>query len=241
MRKELKYKQFSPNDGNGRKISVLISVPTPPFGTVAGALADFLIRTIAGGWPGLIIKYDRPEDKWPMVRNRQFKRFLELSNCDSLFLIDSDIVPPPNVLEMVKNNVDFCSAVCFSYQFEEPFAVVMTKDPKGRDGYIQDVPSAPPGLYERDATGLACTIISRRLALDFKGTFQDKLDENGMLRRDADFDFCERIKKAGYKVFVDTRFICDHRKTIGLKRINDLLMREKTSANNRIIRGDRTN
>jgi len=207
-----------------KPISVLISVPCPPYGDITGGLADFLVRTISGGWPGTILKYDRPENKWPMVRNDQFKRFVELSDCDYTLLIDSDIVPPANVLDMVKNKVDFCTAICFSWQFEEPFAVCMRKDPKGRDGYIQDVPSGPPGLYERDATGLACTVISRKLAEKFTGSFRDILDGQGMLKRDADFDFCERIKKVGYKVHVDTRFICDHRKKIGLRRINDLLV-----------------
>ena len=209
---------------SSKPIKILISVPCPLHGDVAGSLADFLVRTISGGWPGFVLKYDRPENKWPMVRNMQFKRFLELSDCDYMLLIDSDIIPPANILEMVKNRVDFCSAICFSWQFDEPFAVCMRKDPKGRDGYVQDVPSGPPGTYERDATGLACTVISRKLAERFKGSFRDRFDKEGLLRRDADFDFCEQIKKAGYKVWVDTRFICDHYKKVGLRKINDLLV-----------------
>ncbi len=208
-----------------KPVSVLISVPCPPYGDVTGGLADFLVRTIADGWPNFMIKYDRPEGKWPAIRNLQFKRHLQLSNCDFILMVDSDVIPPANILEMAKNRVDFCSAVCFSFQFDEPFAVVMKKDSKGRDGYIQDVPSGPPGIYERDATGLACTIISRQLVKQFKGTFRDRFDDEGMLQRDADFDFCERIKQAGYKVYVDTRFICGHKKGIDLKKINDLMMR----------------
>jgi len=211
---------------SSKSVSVLISVPCPPYGDIAGNLADFLVRTISGGWPGFILKYDRPENKWPMIRNIQFRRFLEISSCDWLLLIDSDIIPPPNILEMVKNGVDFCSAICFSWQFEEPFAVCMSLDSKGKDGYIQNVPSGPPGLYERDATGLACTVISRQLAEKFRGSFRDTFDSQGVLKRDADFDFCERIKKAGFKVHVDTRFVCDHRKKIGLKRVSDLLVKK---------------
>jgi len=210
-----------------KPISVLISIPCSPFGSVTGGLVDFLLNVIHQ--LRFRIQIDRPEDKWPAIRNLQFKRYLELSNADFILCIDSDIVPPRNVLEMVENKVDFCSAVCFSWQFEEPFAVVMSKDSKGRDGYIQNVPGGKPGPYERDATGLACTVISRRLAKQFAGTFRDKFDKAGLLKRDADFDFCERIKKAGFKVYVDTRFICDHRKTIGLKRVNDLLIRKKNA------------
>ncbi len=68
---------------SSKPISVLISVPCPPYGDIAGGLADFLVRTISGGWPGMTLKYDRVEDKWPMVRNLQFKRFLELSKWGS--------------------------------------------------------------------------------------------------------------------------------------------------------------
>lgn len=211
---------------SSKPIKVVISVPCSLYGDITGSLADFLVRTLAGGWPGFVLKYDRPENKWPMVRNEQFKRFLELSDCDYALLIDSDVVPPANILEMVKNKVDFCSAVCFSWQFQEPFAVCMTKAPRGQDGYVQNVPSGLPGIHERDATGLACTVISRRLAERFKGSFRDRFDRQGMLKRDADFDFCERIKAGGYKVYVDTRFVCDHRKKIGLKRINDLMVRK---------------
>lgn len=194
---------------------------------MTGGLVDFLLNAIH--WPGFRIQIDRPEDKWPSVRNLQFKRYLALSDAEYILCIDSDIIPPRNVLEMAKNGVDFCSAVCFSWQFGEPFAVVMRKDPKGRDGYIQGVPKGKPGLYERDATGLACTIMSRRLAKEFQGTFRDKFDKEGLLKRDADFDFCERIKRAGYKVHIDTRFVCDHSKVIGLKRINELLVRGKNA------------
>lgn len=210
-----------------KPLSVLISVPCFPFGDVTGGLADWLIKVLAGGWPGLILKYDRVEHKWPAVRNQQLKRYLELSDCDYLMLIDSDIIPHPQVLEMVKNELDFCSAVCFSFQFNEPFAVVMSKAPKGKDGYVQNVPQGVPGVYERDAMGLACTVISRKLAETFKGTFRDKFDSDGMLLRDADFDFCERIKQQGYKVHVDTRFICGHKKGLDLKLVNDLLVKEK--------------
>jgi len=226
MKQVLNEKKNLTSSNSSKPIKVLISVPCPPYGDIAGGLADFLVRTISGGWPGITLKYDRPEDKWPAVRNLQFKRFLEISDCDKILCVDSDIIPSSNILDMVKNEVDFCSAICFSWQFEEPFAVCMSIDSKGRDGYIQDVPSGPPGIYERDATGLACTVISRKLAEEFQGSFRDKFDSQGMLRRDADFDFCERIKREGYKVYVDTRFICDHRKKIGLKRINDLLVRK---------------
>ena len=209
-----------------KPISVLISIPCPAFGSLTGGLVDFLLN--ARDYPGIEVKIDRVEHKWPTVRNLQFKRFLELTNADYLLCIDSDIVPPMNILEMVKEakrkRLDYLSAVCFSFQFNEPFAVVMKKA-KGRDGYVQAVPNGKPGIYEIDATGLACTVLSRKLVREFKGTFRDRFDKEGMLLRDADFDFCERIKKAGYKVFVDTKFICDHIKMLSLKRINDLLVR----------------
>lgn len=212
---------------SSKPISILISVPCPPFGSVSGGLVDFLLNVIH--WPGFCVQIDRPEDKWPAVRNLQFKRYLELSDAEYILCVDSDIVPPQNVLEMAKNKVDFCSAVCFSWQFEEPFAVVMSKDPKGEDGYIQNVPRGSPGLYERDATGLACTVISRRVVEEFRGTFRDQFDKEGMLRRDADFDFCERLKNTGYKVYVDTRFICGHMKRIDLKRVNNLVVDVKNA------------
>jgi len=225
--KEIQRKDLIFRNQNKNITSVLISIPTPPFGSLYNGLVKFLLNSRY--YPNLDIQIDIIEHKWPVVRNLQFKRFLELTDSEYLLTIDSDIIPPTNALRMVKEakekQLDYLSAVCFSFQFNEPFAVVMKKDPKGRDGYIQAIPQGKPGIYEVDATGLACVVLSRRLVNEFQGTFKDKIDSKGMLERDADFDFCERIKKVGYKVYIDTRVICDHMKVLPLKRINDLLVK----------------
>lgn len=205
--------------------NIMISIPVAPFGKICSGLVLWLwyVRSKVP----YVTFLDIPEYKWPVVRNLQFARFLKVRpKQDYLLLVDSDMVPPLNVLDMVKNKKEFCTAVNFSYQYEVPFAQVLCKADDGNYKQDEKILSSPPGLYEIDVCGLACCLISRKMVEDMGPTFREPIAADGLqFYRDADFDFCERAKVKGYKLFVDTRFISDHMKTIRLKSFNNILVK----------------
>ena len=63
--------------------------------------------------------------------------------------------------------------------------------------------------------------------------FDFERNKSGMLLRSEDYNFCQKVKKLGYKIYVDPEAPVGHLKTVDLMSINSLLY--KTKANNDTI------
>ena len=141
----------------------------------------------------------RPHD---YCRNIIVDEFLK-SDCDYLLMIDSDVVPQNNVLEMVKNNVPVCSAFVRTNVNGELIPVGMTKN---KDGYYHDYKHSKPNLHKVDAVGTGCIMIKRTVLESMEKPYFKFVYKNGMLTNGEDFDFCDRIGS----VYFDARYKCNH-------------------------------
>lgn len=217
-------------------MKVLISVPTIPFGQVAGELTDYLINIITyynyrDPLRRFDVMYDRPEGK-PVdsCRNMAVKKFLE-SDAEYMWMIDSDTIPPQGVDTLgalMSHKKKIVGAIVFSFQYNEPFAVVVDINKEG--GYIQS-PQLKNNkrLISVAATGAACLLVHREVLERMqKKWFETQFREDGILSEGHDFFWCSKARKLGYDIYIDKSIICSHRPPSGIdiKNINDLLVKQ---------------
>jgi hypothetical protein len=118
------------------------------------------------------------------------------TDADFLLFLDSDMVPPADMLvRLTECDKDIVSALAFRrVPGYEPCIF------KGEEFYRD----YPKGLIEVDGTGMACTLIKRKV---FEKTPQPWFFPG---KKGEDLSFCDRVKEAGFKIFCDTTLICGH-------------------------------
>jgi GT2 family glycosyltransferase len=186
-------------------------------GTVASGLVQALTTIIQQD--SYRIGLDFPNGK-PITNNRNtiVQKFLAKKEYDYLMMIDSDILPPPNILKLLDYQKDIIAPVMFALQKGEvrPLYLKMAKDG------IYEIPKEfmeKTGLQEVDATGTGCIVISRKVLEKIKHPFENIYDTDGIKRWGNDFNFCKKAKKEGFKVFVHLDFVSSHLTTMDLKEI----------------------
>ncbi len=153
------------------------------------------------------------------ARNTIHNLYLERSKAPYLFMLDSDVLPPPDVIErLIAHNLP---AVAGYYHKKEKFRV---KDLQGNEfvtqrpvvydfakidpetgRYLYNERSIPKtGLEVVGAVGAGCWMIKREV-LEKIGKSPFSFAEGG-----EDMDFCRKIQKAGYDVVVDWDCPCAH-------------------------------
>lgn len=194
---------------------VLIAVPTT--GYIHRELAALLINLThtAGTRVGIHFEEAQLVDN---ARNLIVRRFLA-TDYEWLLMIDSDNVPPPNVLDLLKHGKKIVGAACFSSQRNIPYPLIIKKR-----GAAYGVKWDIGPLTEVDATGAACILIHREVLERMRPPwFEFGRNEQGIITYSEDFVFYRRAKEMGYKVYVDPRIQCKHYKTVDLKAFNQVL------------------
>ncbi len=168
-------------------------------------------------------------------RNNAVKRFLA-SRFEWLLFLDSDIVPPVNVIErLLSHGKRVVSAVCWSSMGGEkggdwehdsmPYPTVMKKAGEGKGWHVdREGLGSPNGLISVDAVGMACILIHREV-FERMGSnwYRLNYDDGGICDGGEDFSWCLKAKNLGYEIYVDKSVQCSHYKTVDLKQFNDLL------------------
>jgi len=166
------------------------------------------------------LKVEYPTDK-PITNNRNkiVQRFLASKEFDYLLMIDDDVVPTPNILDLLDFDKDIITPVMFTRHGTKVYSLVMdrTKDGKYKNRRL----SGKEGLVEADASGTGCMFIKREVLEhpDLKFPFKNLYDADGVKTTGLDFNFCTRAKKAGFKVWVHTDYVASHYILVDLKDI----------------------
>ncbi len=149
----------------------------------------------------LFMPQAKPHD---VCRNVIVNEFLK-TDSEWLLMVDSDVVPPQNVTQMIENNVDICSAFVCANICGEIIPVGMTKN---SEGYHHEFRHSEPLLHKVDVVGTGCILIKRKVFDNLsKPYFRFRYDTEGFLTNGEDFDFCERVEE---DIFFDARFVCKH-------------------------------
>jgi hypothetical protein len=159
-------------------------------------------------------------------RNKIVKDFLKKKEFDYLLMIDSDIIPPTNILDLVDHQQDIMSPVCFAYMDGAVVPLVLKEydeeEKKNHNApyHVQEM-DGTEGMIETDAVGTGCMIIKREVveALKDDNPFNNRYDKQGMKTLGLDLSFCMKAKKLGYKVWCHLDLVCSHWTEVDLKTI----------------------
>lgn len=149
------------------------------------------------------------------TKARAVKWFLEASKADYLLMLDDDIIPPMNFMQLERHALDIVAAVCPLYHLNVPQTPFDNAFKAVGDGY-SPMESGMTGLQEVDAVGGGALCIRREVLEKVKPAFVDHYDKWGVRILGEDFHFCRLAKIHGYKVFMDFDVRCDHVKSVPL-------------------------
>lgn len=183
------------------------------------------------------------------ARNDVVEEFLA-SDCDLLWFLDSDVVPPNHVLDLVAHHYDkwqIAGAPYPVYQMipgTDDMSLCFTvynglgKDPSsGQRGiFMSEVPPEGSGFVDALATG--CLFIKREVFEKLqKPYFEFKFDkETRRIIEGEDLGFALKLHDLGIKFYVDYSMVCEHYKRVGLLQMNNYAMK---MGNNRVIEYDK--
>jgi len=169
----------------------------------------------------------------PISNNRNIivQKFLERPEFDYLMMVDSDIVPPENIMNLADFQKDIIGGLCFAWQQQTIIPLVLEYDPKRnpeKPYHIIEFDGSE-GLVECDAIGTGCMLIKREVLEHpkMKAPFTNYYDENGIKKEGLDLSFCRRAKELGFKVYCHLDYPCSHWTPFDLRDVYMGLTQEK--------------
>jgi hypothetical protein len=156
-----------------------------------------------------------------LARQKTVEEALQVDPDWFLFL-DSDVIPPADIFPRLRNRgVDVISGL---YYMDHPEAIHPAMWQLDENNSPAITGFDKEGMVNVDAIGLGCLLVNRDVIDDidppwFRWT-QGYEEHPWDLRQEGenpgiseDFDFCYKIKQAGYEIYVDTTVKCIHEKT----------------------------
>jgi hypothetical protein len=133
------------------------------------------------------------------------------TDCDYLFMIDDDMLAPPDLFfKLAANDKDICAALAFTRNPDHKpvmYQVTQGRDPLGYEFYQNMFVINYPRdtLVECDAVGFGAVLIKVDTLRKVKvPRFM------GLVGTGEDIAFCHKAKKAGCEVWMDTRIKLGH-------------------------------
>lgn len=177
------------------------------------------------------------------ARNEMVEQFLE-SEADILWFLDSDVSPPPHLLDLIVCHGDKWKVAGATYpvfmsigESKEP-RVVYTAYKQRESGRLSLGPVPREGTEFVDGLATGCLFIKREVFSQLsKPYFEFKYNtESREMTEGEDLGFVVKLNKLGIKFFTDYSMICRHRKTIDLLDVNNYAIEY---ANNTVLAYDR--
>ena len=166
--------------------------------------------------------------KKPIANNRNHivQKFLAQKEYDYLMMIDSDIIPPPNIMKLVDFDKDIVVPLMFVMQNGKVLPLYLKQAKDGQLEFTRDY-LEKQGLVECDATGTGVIVLSRKVLETIKHPFRNEYDTDGIKKLGLDLNFCLRAKKSGFKTYVHLDYVADHHSTCSLRDIYYLILQKE--------------
>jgi GT2 family glycosyltransferase len=129
-------------------------------------------------------------------------------NYEYVLFVDSDMTFPDNLLmKLLSHNLPVVSAMCFKRT--EPYSPCFFKTCDISNSILQaevySFDEIPTKLFEVEAVGMAATLIHREVLEKVKKPCFHPYEYCG-----EDVSFCDRVRKAGFKIYIDPSIIMGH-------------------------------
>ena len=149
----------------------------------------------------------------PEARNKVHKMFVEKSKNEYLFMLDSDVIPPPGIVEKLLRHMQRRKDVRMVggwYKIKsEPYLPVVYHDDGVDDRGIAQYAQygnneIGKGLEKADAAGAGVWMMHRSVA-EAIGKKPYHMAEGG-----EDLLLCRKVREAGFDIFIDWDLACAH-------------------------------
>jgi len=149
----------------------------------------------------------------PEARNKIHDMYLEDSKDEFLYMNDSDVIPPPGVIEKLLGHMQRRKDVRIVggwYRFkDDPYLPVVYHDDEPDDRGVMQYRQygnneIGKGLEKVDAAGAGCWMMHRSVA-EAIGKSPYDLNEGG-----EDLLLCRKVREAGFDLFIDWDLACAH-------------------------------
>ena len=149
----------------------------------------------------------------PEARNTIHDQYLENSHSEFLWMLDSDVIPPPNIIGVLLRHIqqreDVRIVGGWYKKKQDPYNPVVYHDDRLDESGIWQYRNygnneVGEGLESVDAAGAGCWMLHRSVAEAIgKSPFS-------MLEGGEDLLFCRKVREAGYKLWIDWSQACAH-------------------------------
>jgi len=221
-------KTFEQIEKETKKHQAKYFIGVPNMGELKIELVKYLLETIVKYGEDVII-YFRSKQPVDVNRNEIVEDFLE-SRCEWLLFLDSDMAPRTDLLEMTKHKLPLVSGLTTIMPSKYPIPLLFSKSKnKSSEKYTLITPNEmknrmKDSLIEVDVVGAGCLLINRKVFLKVKKPYFEFIkDKDGKMFLGEDFNFCEKAKKLGFKIYVDAKHRVGHMKVIDLHGVNEMV------------------
>lgn len=148
-----------------------------------------------------------------------------------LIMMDVDMIyHPKTITRLLSHRLPVVGALCFRRY--PPFDSIMLKIAgTGREKYESIDEWKEDELVEVDATGAGCLMFDMEVFRKMpRPWFRFQRDPDSGATIGEDIGFCQDLKAAGYRIYVDTSVPSDHLTTMAVCRQTNLLYRSMKAA-----------
>ena len=139
-----------------------------------------------------------------------------------LISIDSDVFPPLDLVDIALLGLDVVICPTPIWRSNRPGNPVIT-NAKRLNGTEQSLNVGAHEVVEIEAGGASTMYLSAQV-LDhpgMRGAFQYVYDDDGVMVRTEDHEFCQRARACGFKVHMALGYPCSHFKEVDLVAVFD--------------------
>lgn len=164
--------------------------------------------------------YLRPDHRGPIdeLRNRLTTQALDMG-CTHIIMMDTDQeYPVDTITKLLARDLDAVGAVV--YRRYPPFDPIMYRR-ESTQGYchVPEEEMFSGDLVEVDATGCGCLMFKTKVFFDIPQPWFEFMPIDGdFAKMGEDIGFCAKLRKAGYKIFVDTSIEVEHLALMSINR-----------------------
>jgi len=160
-------------------------------------------------------------------RNTIAQMFLDSKN-KWLLMMDEDNPCLKNPLDLIERNKDIIIYPTFMFKTDDGGQPVINYNVFKKEGKMWRAQRMTPNkpFMQYDAGGTGCILIKRRVLKAIKRPFLSKLKPNGTRDVGMDLWFCERARKAGFKLWADWTYVCEHYKEIELINVARMILNQ---------------